>query len=234
MMDKTALPQEHILELSLNGELDLTLICSNDSLPELITGYLYNEGLINQSEDILSLDLAGDGSSAKVSLAALDAAGTHVVRASGLGSPLLTIKPGLCRRPVLRRYSKEYILSCAADMDSAARIYSRTGGVHCAALFDGQRRLSLYEDIGRHNTLDKLTGDRLLRRLDTADTLLLTTGRISGDMVRKAGKTGVSCIASYSTATSLALEYAESAGITLIAYIKGGKFAVYCGEERLA
>lgn len=219
--------------MTVNDALRITMICTNAALPELIIGYLYNEGLISAACDVLSLEVSGDGCGAAAHIRELSLDGKAAVKASGMGAPLLITDAELECRPIKRRYSADYISGCVETLDSAARMYSRTGGVHCSALFDGSRLLSLFEDIGRHNTLDKIAGDCLIRDVDAEDTLLLTTGRVSSDMVRKAGRLGVSAIASYSTATDTAFALASAAGMSLVTYLKRTPLRVLCGEERI-
>lgn len=232
-MKNYVLPQEHILKLTVNDALHITMICTNAALPEMIIGYLYNEGLISAARDVLSVEVSGDGCGASALIRQLSLEGKAAIKASGMGAPLLITEAESAYRPVKRRYSADYICGCAEELDGAAQMYSRTGGVHCSALFDGGRLLSLFEDIGRHNTLDKIAGDCLIREVDTDDTLLLTTGRVSSDMVRKAGRLGVSAIASYSTTTDTAHALASAAGMSLVTYLKRTPLRVLCGEERI-
>jgi len=105
--------------------------------------------------------------------------------------------------------------------------------MHCTALFSDEKLLMFYEDIGRHNSFDKITGRCLMDGTDARDCLLITTGRVSEDMVKKAAGLGISVIASHSTPTDKALELAENCGITLIGYIRREKLNIYCGGERL-
>ena len=119
-------------------------------------------------------------------------------------------------------------------VDSCAVRYATTGGIHCSALFDDKSLLAIQEDISRHSTLDKLAGYCIRKEISMEDTLLITSGRISSDMVFKAGKLGASVIASYSTASQQAYEEACKAGITLIAYLGKAKECICCGEERIS
>ena len=231
-MIKNELPDEHILHLEINRKRAVTLVCSNASLRELIVGYLCNEGVIASVKDLISLDIQPDGSfaSAIVQTSSLP---SDEVRGSGLGGMLLCTETLIPFIPLQRHFSADYICRCAEAMNAQARMYAATGGIHCSALFDGERMITLFEDIGRHNTLDKITGHCILRDIDTKDTLLVTTGRISSDMVRKAGYIGVSALASYSTATKRALDFAVGANMTVVTYTKRLPFVVLSGEERI-
>ncbi len=240
-MEQRLLPEEHFLKLYITSEVEngeketcsVTLICTNEALDELIIGYLYNENIISSVEDIITLSITPNKESVSVLLRCPIYLIAHEVRPSGFGGMLRITACELSVRPPSRRLSEAYIRSCAAEIDSFAVRYATTGGIHASAIFDESKMISFFEDIGRHNTLDKLCGDCLLRAIDTSDTLLVTTGRISSDMVRKAAGMGVTVIASYSTATQRAYQLAGETGITLIGYLRRDPMQIICGAERM-
>ena len=120
-------------------------------------------------------------------------------------------------------------------MDEHAVLHKRMGGVHCSALFSEGELLSVFEDIGRHNTLDKISGDLLIRGVEPGKhCVLVTTGRISSDMARKAACLGASVICSYSVATKRAFDAAQAANLTLVAYLGRRSMRVLCGHQRVA
>ncbi len=120
-----------------------------------------------------------------------------------------------------------------SDLYAQAQLYRESGGVHTSALTDGECLLAVAEDVGRHNTLDKIRGDCMLRGIETRDRILLSTGRISSEMITKVAKMGVPIVASRTSPTSLALELARTWNITLIGYLHGGEMRVYNGVERI-
>ena len=107
------------------------------------------------------------------------------------------------------------------------------GGVHSSALADRDNILISAEDIGRHNTLDKIMGECLTNRLLTEDKILLTTGRISSEMVLKAARMQVPIVVSRGTPTERAVRLGEELGITVIGYARSNRLSVFSGEERL-
>jgi FdhD protein len=114
---------------------------------------------------------------------------------------------------------------------AATVIHERTRGTHCSALAGPGGILAAREDIGRHNTIDMLCGWALTEGVDLADKILLTTGRVSSEIVAKARRMGIAAIVSHSAATTRAVGLAEETGITVIGYVRGGSFIVYAGKD---
>ncbi|MGE5855452.1 MAG: formate dehydrogenase accessory sulfurtransferase FdhD, partial [Syntrophaceae bacterium] len=140
------------------------------------------------------------------------------------------------KRAVLQASPKldaETVLRLTDALLEATVIHERTRGTHCSALAGPQGILAAREDIGRHNTIDMLCGWALLEGVDLADKILLTTGRVSSEIVSKAWRMGVPVIVSHSAATSRAVMMAESLGIVIIGYVRGGTFTVYAGSEAI-
>jgi len=118
-------------------------------------------------------------------------------------------------------------------LDDDQTLYRQTGGVHTSILSDGKRSILGAEDIGRHNTLDKLAGQMLMNGIKTNASVILTTGRISSEMMQKAIRLGVSVVISRTSPSSMSVELAEKQGITLIGYAKRHRFNVYTHAERI-
>jgi len=141
-----------------------------------------------------------------------------------------TEKPGL---KMLRQAVPEDIFSLMEQLSQLASNYKASGGIHSSAVGNGRTILLSSEDIGRHNTLDRIAGEALLKGIDLSGTTLITSGRISTEMVTKAAVLGISLIASRTSPTNLAVQLADEAGITLIGYVRGGKLNVYTHPEGL-
>ncbi len=108
--------------------------------------------------------------------------------------------------------------------------YKASRGIHGAALADRERLLVLAEDVGRHNAVDKIKGEALLRAIPTADRILLSTGRISSEMLLKAARMGVPVVASRTSPTEMAVGLAEQLGITVVGYVRSGQPQSLCGR----
>jgi len=230
---KHSLPSEHSLTLVINGVTAQKLICTDEALYALVYGYLYNEGYITSASNVKELVFSSNHSCAEIKLDVFSHNSTVPVRLTGFGGAGLGSETISNKIPVKRLFGPDYVSSCAKEAAGLAVKYAATGGMHCTALFSNEKLLMFYEDIGRHNSFDKITGRCLMDGTDARDCLLITTGRVSEDMVKKAAGLGISVIASHSTPTDKALELAENCGITLIGYIRRDNFKIYCGGERL-
>lgn len=123
------------------------------------------------------------------------------------------------------------VLMKAFDKKSA--VFKKTGGVHSAALCDGERIVSFQEDIGRHNAIDKIIGDALYNNLNMADLIVLTSGRISSDVMFKVQKMESAVIVSRSAPTDLAVKLAKQWNVTLVGFARGKRMNVYSAPERI-
>ncbi|MGB9632980.1 MAG: formate dehydrogenase accessory sulfurtransferase FdhD, partial [Chloroflexaceae bacterium] len=134
--------------------------------------------------------------------------------------------------PVIR---PEVITALPQRLQDAQGLFSRTGGLHAAALFDPQGPLLVSrEDIGRHNALDKLIGWALLEgRLPLANGVMMVSGRASYEIVQKALVAGIPIVCAVSAPSSLAVQLAREFGMTLIGFVRGARFNVYAGVERI-
>ncbi len=228
--------REELLEVVADGRSIVTIACAGIHLRELAAGFLKQEGLIEEAADIVRMAFRPgrvDIRTRRRQGRALPVAAVRTIASSGArGSRTLQSpgrrKPGTAARPELDASSIRDLMDALL---AATAIHERTRGTHCSAIAGPQGILAAREDIGRHNTIDMLCGWALLERVALDDKLLLTTGRVSSEIVAKARRMGVPCIVSHSAATSRAVSLAEGLGIAIVGYVRGGTFIVYAGRE---
>jgi FdhD protein len=219
---------------------------------ELAAGFLFTEGFVQRLEQIVKLETreAQDGANrGNVIQAELvpDAAPDfvkmkrHFFAASSCGicgkASIDSIRSRLLRAPNPDfRLDAEILVRMPDALRSSQDVFQRTGGLHAAALFDPSGKLLvLREDIGRHNAVDKGIGWALLAGLvPLSDSVLLVSGRGGFEIVQKAIVAGVPVVASVSAPSSLAVQLARELRLTLIGFLRGRRFVIYAGEERVA
>ncbi len=227
--------REELLEVVADGRSVVTIACAGIHLRELAAGFLKQEGLIEGAGDIVEIafkpgrvEIRTRGRRGRALPAAARTIASSGARGSRTLEPPGRRKTGAAACPELDARSIRNLMDALL---AATAIHERTRGTHCSAIAGPQGILAAREDIGRHNTIDMLCGWALLERVDLDDKILLTTGRVSSEIVAKARRMGVPYIVSHSAATSRAVALAEGLGIAIVGYVRGGTFIVYAGRE---
>nr|WP_246363219.1 formate dehydrogenase accessory sulfurtransferase FdhD [Deinococcus budaensis] len=217
--------------------------------PDLVRGWLYAEGAIREAGDLLDLSEWREGELAtpnvvrvrlRSGFAALERLSRQTFTSSacgvcGAGSIerlAVRARPALWTRPPL---SPELVCSLPGRLRAGQPLFAVTGGLHAAGLFtpDGEC-LAVREDVGRHNAVDKVIGWALTGgRLPLGDHILTVSSRAGFEIVQKAALAGVPVVCAVSAPTSLAVQVAESFGLTLLGFVRGERFNVYSAPERL-
>ena len=220
---------------------------------ELAAGFLYSEGVISDRQDISrithcvdkEIELENRYNIVNVELAAeelpdLATLERHFYTTSACGVCGKTSLEALRRRgfPPIQtqiKVSPELIYSLPEKLRSAQGIFTVTGGLHAAALFNSEGELlAVREDVGRHNALDKLIGWALLsNQLPLNNHIIMVSGRSSFEIMQKCLAAGVPIVCAVSAPSSLAVSLAQEFGITLIGFLRGERFNVYAGVERI-
>lgn len=217
---------------------------------ELAAGFLFTEGIIHDRRQITRIGCCGaaarPGNRIHVELAPnthvnLETLERHSYTSSSCGvcgktSPdALRARPSWSLPPDTPAIDPDVIRMLPASLRAAQPVFGATGGLHASALFDARGALQvLREDVGRHNALDKVIGAELLAgRLPVNERILIVSGRVSFELVQKALMAGVPVLAAIGAPSSLAVETARAAGMTLIGFVRDTGFNVYTGAHRL-
>jgi FdhD protein len=224
--------REGLVRLHVNGRELVRLMCTPEQLDYLALGFLYSEGLIRELADVRLLVVCPSRTCVDIWLrnAEAEPPGRPSIT-SGCGGGITFADLEAAGEPV------QSGLSVRATQIGRLMTELLTGqatrGIHRAGLADADRVLIVSEDVGRHNTLDKVLGFCLREGIVTQDRILLTTGRISSEMLGKAARMGVPIVVSRTSPTSLSVALAEAWNITLVGYARRSSMNVYTGQERV-
>lgn len=226
---------EFPVRLFVNGLELATLVASRHQLNYLVAGFCRMQGFVQTLDDIQSLGTCEEFGTAHVRLRGEIPGRLQPVLTSGCGSgivfgPLRLLKT---HQDQNTSFTPEAVIELMQTLACKAAKYQSHGGIHSAAVGDGKHLLLHAEDLGRHNTLDRIAGEALFKQMELNGKILVTSGRVSTEMVLKAARLGIFLIASRTSPTSLAVELSEQAGITLIGYLRSKTFEVYTHPERL-
>lgn len=231
-----AVVEEYPLRLVANGRELVTLIASPHELHFLVAGFFRLQGLLAHLDDLLLLGICQEQGVAQVRLRGTVPERLRPILTSGCGTGIVFQLEGLAppaQAGQAARFTSVAVVTLMREMQRRAERYAHHGGIHAAAVGDGEKLLLHAEDLGRHNTLDRLAGAALLAGLNLGGMLLTTSGRISTEMVAKAARLGIAVIASRTSPTDLAVAAAEAAGITLIGYLRGESCEIFSHPQRI-
>jgi len=224
--------------LTVNGDVWLTFMCTPVHLEAMAAGFLFNEGIIETRAEIADIRICEHGDNIDVWLTRSVQQPASWRRTSGCSGGLTAVdalaKAEFHRAPDEVRLEARAIGHLVQLLFESQSLYRETGGVHTSALSDGEHILLAAEDIGRHNTLDKIAGLCLLGHTWPEKRILLTTGRISSEMLQKAARLQAAILISRTSPSSLSIEMAQRYGITLIGYARRDRFNVYSAPQRVA
>jgi FdhD protein len=245
------LAAEEPLEIRIGEEpLTVTMRTPGDDV-ELAAGFLFTEGLVQRRAQIVALEPdSGDagrnrGNVVRAELEPGSAPDAEKMRRNFLA----TSSCGVCGKTSIDsvraqtlvppnpefRLDAEVLVQLPEKLRASQAAFGRTGGLHAAALFDSTGELLVVrEDIGRHNAVDKVIGWALLAdRIPLSHAVLMVSGRGGFEIVQKAIVAGVPIIASVSAPSSLAVQLARELRLTLVGFLRGRRFVIYAGDERI-
>jgi FdhD protein len=229
--------QEKPCHIYLNRRHYATINCTPANLKELAVGHVLSEGIVESAQEIKEIILENRVAASKVTLmtdADLERKMQMLKRFSRM---TLSSCGGAETYQPLRRLRKiksdlkvkaETILNCVGNLNSTAKIFRKTGGVHAAAIYDCDGALVAFaEDVGRHNAVDKVIGIAVSRHVDFERCFLALTGRLSGDIVFKAARSRLPIMASLAAALDSGISIAKKVDLTLIGFARGKRMNIY-------
>jgi len=229
------------LTIYLNDNEIVTLLCLGDHLKSLAVGFLKSEGLINQREDLKSVFVDEDNRVVRVEVAEDTALVEKlflrrtVTSGCGKGTTFYNALDALIMAKIDSplTISTDQVFHLMRRLSEDSELYKMTGGTHNSALATVDDLVLFRTDIGRHNAVDKIYGETFLENIFLQDKLLVTTGRMTSEILIKTARMGIPVLISRSAATTLAVNLAEQVGVTLIGYVRGNNQIVYTGWERV-
>lgn len=225
----------------LNGKELVTLLCTPEKIDRLALGFLRSEGLLATLDDLSSIRVREDEGLVEVELKnrsdlAEKLYGKRTVTSGcGKGTVFFNVLDSLRSKPLTAKMqvNTDTIHSLMNNLQQKAELFKTTGGVHSAALADSENIIFFYEDIGRHNAIDKIIGACLLGSVSTDDKIIVTSGRLSSEVLLKAAKLKIQLLVSRSAPTSLSIEIAETLNITLVGFVRGQRMNIYSHAWRV-
>jgi FdhD protein len=230
------LVEEALVSLFVNGQDLATLMCSPIDLDALAVGFLYNEGVIESIDEVRLVQPNHSRTSVDVFLSHSHVRSTRrLVLTSGCGGGI-TFQTLTEQYPPLQStltIKPQIILDRMRELNECATLYQQVRGVHTSVLADTEQVLICAEDIGRHNTIDKVAGKALQQDITTRDRILISSGRISSEMLGKARRMGIPVVASRTAPTSITIDLARAWNICVVGYVRQGGMRVYTHPQRL-
>jgi FdhD protein len=223
-----------------NREL-VTMLCFPVDLKYMAVGFLASEGLLARREDIRRVTVDDKRGVVRVTTLSEQTADPDLIfkrvisTGCGRGASFYSASDAAeIKVESDATIAAADVFSLVNQFQHGSRLYAATHGIHSAALSDGKKLLVFHEDIGRHNAIDKVFGQCLLEDIPTADRAIVTSGRITSEILHKVAKRQVPILISISAPTNLGVRLSEALGITLVASVRGRKMSVYTHAGRVS
>ncbi len=235
--------REEPVTIFLNDEELVTLMCTPEELKYLALGFLCSEGFLEEKADLEDLRVDGEKGLIHVETRnktpdlAKDLYGRRTITTGcGKGTTFFTAWDSLRSKPVPDdgfRVEAAYLLTLIKSLQERAELFQETGGVHSTALCSLEGIIYFSEDVGRHNALDKIAGRCFWDERSLKDKILVSSGRISSEIMLKTAKLQVPVLVSRSAPTVLALELAAEMSVTLVGFARGRRMNIYTCPQRI-
>jgi FdhD protein len=228
--------EEALVCISVNGFELANFMCTPADLDKLALGFLYNEGIIGRLSDVRHLHISKGNTCVEIWLNHDFEPPERLIVTAGCGGGVTFDDFSSKHDPLSAEtgsVTPDQLAELMRDMHKGAARYQQARGIHTAVLAETDRILLQTEDIGRHNCLDKLRGAALQSGLETRGKILVSSGRISSEMINKARRLETPIVCSRTSPTSLSVALAEAWNITLVAYLRQDRMRVYTHPERI-
>ncbi|MBO8137090.1 MAG: formate dehydrogenase accessory sulfurtransferase FdhD [Desulfotomaculum sp.] len=233
--------QEVPITIFLNDKEFVTLLCSPQYLKELAVGFLCSEGILLDPSDLYHLSVNEEEGIINVRAAAGQAEKQfmkrYITSCCGRGrSSFYFINDARSMSKVNNsiRITPQQIWKLTTKLEEKSALFRQTGGVHNAALCTPDEVILFFEDIGRHNAVDKINGYCFLNNIELQDKIMVFSGRISSEILIKVAKMKIPIIVSRSAPTVLAVNMAKELGITVVGFARGNRLNIYTNPQRIA
>ena len=238
---RIAVVREIPLTIFLNDREIVTLLCTGAHAKSLAVGFLRSEGLLQQRRNLKGVEVDEEHQTVRVltnesiELAEKLFGKRTLTSGCGKGTVFYNVLDSLQSKPLNNSLTirVDQIRQLMRQLQRRSELYRLSRGVHNCGLADKERILIFRADIGRHNAVDMICGECFLSEVGTNDKILVTTGRITSEILIKAAKMGIPMLISRSAATSLSLDLANNLNMTVIGYVRGGSIVAYTGGENL-
>jgi FdhD protein len=234
--------REFPLTIVLNNQELVTLLCSPKNLDYLAVGFLSSEGLLKGKDEIKNIAVDDRRGVVRVETEEGNKQAGEllfkrlITSGCGRGASFYSAADigGQVKVESQVRISALEVFELVREFQHQSQIFRTTGGVHSAALCDTKSILVFSEDIGRHNAIDKIFGECILKDIPTDDRIIVTSGRVSSEILLKAAKRNIPLLISKSAPTDLGVRLANDLGVTLIGFVRGKRMNVYSNDWRIA
>ncbi|WP_027365299.1 formate dehydrogenase accessory sulfurtransferase FdhD [Desulfotruncus alcoholivorax] len=232
--------RETAITLYVNEIEMVTMICTPTHLRELCLGFLFAESMIDSANDVAGFEYNENDGLAWVETAKPvniqnNFLKRHIASCCGRGRASFYFINDLDIRPITSEAHMQTaeIFALRSETERRSELFAATGGAHGAALGYKGDVIAFFEDVGRHNALDKIAGWCLLHGINTGDKQLVFSGRVSSEIVLKTARLGVPVIISRSAPTDLALELAGQLNVTVVGFARGNRMNIYTAGQRI-
>lgn len=237
--DKMAV--EYPVTIFFNDQELVTLLSTPNFLEELAIGFLNSEGMIRAYDDIDSIELDADKgliyvkTKKKQVLSEKLFAKRTITSGCGKGTIFYNVLDSMRSQKVEwpLDITSDQVINLMIALQQNSTMYKETGGNHASALCNPEGLVVYHEDIGRHNAVDKIVGHCIKNNIDLEDKVLVTSGRVSSEILLKVAKLGIPMIVSKSAPTTLSVRLARELGISLVGFVRGKRFNIYANGWRI-